>query len=173
MNPSEQEIDRLTTPRHDEDAPTALVKAVGDFAPVWFRWLRGRLALGETTWSQIRALGVLAEDGSSTMSDLAEALDVTPRSVTTLVDALESAGHVRRTEVPADRRVKRIVLTRTGEEYCTALLPRSLEEIGGAFNVLDDKDQAHLLRILRILTRELPDLTASTPHDAPFHEEIE
>ncbi|MGW3247076.1 MarR family winged helix-turn-helix transcriptional regulator [Streptomyces sp. NPDC001070] len=48
------------------------------------------------------------------MADLAERLDVVPRAVTSLTDALEERGMVRRVPDPANRRVVRIELTEEG-----------------------------------------------------------
>ncbi|MFE2428782.1 MarR family winged helix-turn-helix transcriptional regulator [Streptomyces sp. NPDC059373] len=48
------------------------------------------------------------------MADLAQRLDVVPRAVTTLVDALEAHTLVRRVPDPASRRVVRIELTDDG-----------------------------------------------------------
>jgi DNA-binding MarR family transcriptional regulator len=48
------------------------------------------------------------------MADLAQRLDVVPRAVTTLVDALEAHALVRRVPDPASRRVVRIELTDGG-----------------------------------------------------------
>jgi DNA-binding MarR family transcriptional regulator len=48
------------------------------------------------------------------MADLAQRLDVVPRAVTTLVDALEAHALVRRVPDPASRRVVRIELTDDG-----------------------------------------------------------
>ncbi|WP_030988126.1 MarR family winged helix-turn-helix transcriptional regulator [Streptomyces sp. NRRL S-1813] len=55
------------------------------------------------------------------MADLAERLEVVPRAVTTLVDALEAHGAVRRVPDPANRRVVRIELTGTGRSTLRAL----------------------------------------------------
>ncbi|KNB53819.1 MarR family winged helix-turn-helix transcriptional regulator [Streptomyces caatingaensis] len=55
------------------------------------------------------------------MADLAERLEVVPRAVTTLVDALEANGAVRRVPDPANRRVIRIELTDRGREILRAL----------------------------------------------------
>ncbi|MFI9045444.1 MarR family winged helix-turn-helix transcriptional regulator [Streptomyces sp. NPDC053427] len=55
------------------------------------------------------------------MADLAERLEVVPRAVTTLVDALEANGAVRRVPDPANRRVIRIELTDTGRSTLRAL----------------------------------------------------
>src|SRR5438034_10916918 len=55
------------------------------------------------------------------MADLAERLEVVPRAVTTLVDALEAQDAVRRVPDPANRRVVRIELTDTGRSTLRAL----------------------------------------------------
>ncbi|MGW7416742.1 MarR family winged helix-turn-helix transcriptional regulator [Streptomyces sp. NPDC054863] len=71
------------------------------------------------TPGQARLLRVVSRlsssDGSSPrMTDLARSLEVVPRAVTTLVDALEEQGRVRRVPDPANRRVIRIELTEAG-----------------------------------------------------------
>ncbi|MCH0562446.1 MULTISPECIES: MarR family winged helix-turn-helix transcriptional regulator [unclassified Streptomyces] len=67
------------------------------------------------TPAQSRLLRTLAHYGEPPrMIDLAERLEVVPRAVTTLVDALEMNGKVRRVPDPANRRVIRIELTDDG-----------------------------------------------------------
>lgn len=71
------------------------------------------------TPAQFRLLRTVAHyDGPPRMADLAQRLDVVPRAVTSLVDALEASGRVRRT------------LTRTaagwsGSSSPTRAVPRS------------------------------------------------
>ncbi|MFE1172326.1 MarR family winged helix-turn-helix transcriptional regulator [Streptomyces sp. NPDC058773] len=60
-------------------------------------------------------------DAPPRMADLAERLEVVPRAVTTLVDALEAHDAVRRVPDPANRRVIRIELTDTGRATLRAL----------------------------------------------------
>lgn len=55
------------------------------------------------------------------MADLAERLEVVPRAVTSLVDALEESGSVRRVPDPTNRRVVRIELTDNGRATLRAL----------------------------------------------------
>ncbi|MGW2861094.1 MarR family winged helix-turn-helix transcriptional regulator [Streptomyces sp. NPDC001205] len=55
------------------------------------------------------------------MADLAARLEVVPRAVTTLVDALEESGDVRRVPDPTNRRVIRIELTDEGRATLRAL----------------------------------------------------
>ncbi|MFH8369922.1 MarR family transcriptional regulator [Streptomyces sp. NPDC018031] len=70
----------------------------------------------------LRTVAHLDGDGRPPrMADLAQRLEVVPRAVTTLVDALEQHGSVRREPDPANRRVIRIELTDTGRETLRAL----------------------------------------------------
>jgi DNA-binding MarR family transcriptional regulator len=78
------------------------------------------------TPGQARLLRVLARltphDGPAPrMADLAHGLEVVPRAVTTLVDALEEQGRVRRAPDPANRRVVRIELTDDGRTTLRAV----------------------------------------------------
>ncbi|MFC7220646.1 MarR family winged helix-turn-helix transcriptional regulator [Streptomyces polyrhachis] len=63
----------------------------------------------------LRTVGAHAQRGSAPrMADLARQLEVVPRAVTSLVDALEERGAVRRAQDPANRRVVLIELTDDG-----------------------------------------------------------
>ncbi|MBB5118860.1 MarR family transcriptional regulator [Streptomyces eurocidicus] len=67
------------------------------------------------TPAQSRLLRTVAQyDEPPRMADLAQRLEVVPRAVTTLVDALEANGSVRRAPDPTNRRVIRIELTEEG-----------------------------------------------------------
>ncbi|MEU1377518.1 MarR family transcriptional regulator [Streptomyces triculaminicus] len=67
------------------------------------------------TPAQSRLLRTVAHyDTPPRMADLAERLEVVPRAVTTLVDALEANGAVRRVPDQSNRRVTRIELTDEG-----------------------------------------------------------
>lgn len=67
------------------------------------------------TPAQSRLLRTVAHsDTPPRMADLAQRLDVVPRAVTTLTDALETRDLVRRVPDPANRRVIRIELTAAG-----------------------------------------------------------
>ncbi|MFD7014241.1 MarR family winged helix-turn-helix transcriptional regulator [Streptomyces sp. NPDC059928] len=92
------------------------------------------------------------------MADLAARLEVVPRAVTTLVDALEESGDVRRVPDPASRRVIRIELTDSGratlralrsarrgaaEEILAPLSADQREVLGGLLNALVDGSAEH------------------------------
>ena len=61
-------------------------------------------------------LTTLECDGDRTMKQLAEALEVTPRRITVLVDALEEHGLVERYAHPTDGRSTIVAITEAGLE---------------------------------------------------------
>lgn len=63
----------------------------------------------------------LQQRGPSTQQCLAEALKVTPRAVTGLVDALADSGFVTREPHPRDRRATLVTFTKQGERAGRAL----------------------------------------------------
>ncbi|WP_055532755.1 MarR family winged helix-turn-helix transcriptional regulator [Streptomyces graminilatus] len=83
------------------------------------------------------------------MADLAERLEVVPRAVTTLVDALESGGKVRRVPDPDNRRVIRIELTDEGR--------KALSELRGARRAAAEEILAPLTDLERTVLGELLD----------------
>lgn len=66
------------------------------------------------TPSRAHLLWELQQRGPSTQRDLAEALGVSARNVTGLVDALVDTGFVERTPHPADRRATLVAFTLHG-----------------------------------------------------------
>jgi DNA-binding MarR family transcriptional regulator len=61
--------------------------------------------------TQLRVLTIIARNGHTNMSRLAEALDVVPSSASRLCDRLEATGLLRRVPDPRDRREVRLLLT--------------------------------------------------------------
>lgn len=68
------------------------------------------------TETRVHALWALAERGPSTQQDLSSALGVTPRSVSSLVDALVATGYAERRSHPTDRRAVLVELTAHASE---------------------------------------------------------
>lgn len=73
------------------------------------------------TASRAHALWLLGATGPTTHGELALALGVVPRSVTDLVDALQTQGLVTRERKPGDRRVSVVTLTTSGQEMVERL----------------------------------------------------
>ncbi|MEV1046395.1 MarR family transcriptional regulator [Streptomyces sp. NPDC049916] len=106
------------------------------------------------TPAQFRLLRTVAQyDAAPRMADLAQRLEVVPRAVTTLVDALEASGRVRRAPDPDSRRVVRVEITDEGratlrslrsarraaaEEILAPLTADQREVLGGLLSALVD-----------------------------------
>jgi DNA-binding MarR family transcriptional regulator len=69
---------------------------------------------GELTQTQIRALFKLDSAGESTAGDLAKAAELSPASVSAMLDHLERDGIVERSRSVSDRRVVVVSLTESG-----------------------------------------------------------
>jgi len=94
-------------------------------------------------------LMLLKESGQSTPSELAEALGVTPGTITGLLAGLERSGLIRREEHPIDRRKATITLapgTRAFFEQVLAERFRHIEEILSAFTP-QEREQLRALLI--------------------------
>jgi DNA-binding MarR family transcriptional regulator len=81
------------------------------------------------TVSRTTLLWALRRTGPSPQHNLADALGVTARTITGLVDGLAAAGLVTREPHPADRRATLVTLTGAGTEIVETL-EREQEELG-------------------------------------------
>jgi DNA-binding MarR family transcriptional regulator len=79
------------------------------------------LARRGLTGSRAHIVWALHRRGPSTQQTLAGALEVTPRAITGLVDALTESGFVTREPHPSDRRAALVTFTPRGERAARAL----------------------------------------------------
>ncbi len=101
------------------------------------------------TIGQIHCLRLIARLGMPTMSELSEALQLQPSTVTGLVDALIEHGLAERRDDPEDRRIVRVALTaegKRGREQHRRMMRRRL------MKVLGDIDDQGLHKIHDALT---------------------
>ncbi len=114
-----------------------------------------RLAPLGLTPAQERALRMITRSGEPLrMTELAGHLGIVPRSVTTVIDALEQAGLVRREVDPQNRRAIRLHLTgrglavrddlrearrRAAEDLFAPLPPADREALAGLLGRLDQQ----------------------------------
>jgi DNA-binding MarR family transcriptional regulator len=112
-----------------------------------------RLAPLGLTPAQERALRIITRsEEPPRMTELADHLGIVPRSVTTVVDALEEAGLVRREVDPQNRRAIRLHLTdrgmavrnemrearrRAAEDLFAPLPPEDRKALGDLLSLLD------------------------------------
>ena len=86
------------------------------------------LAPWDITPAQLRALRALKRHGTMRLSELSDHLHIAPRSVTEVVDALESRGLVRRQADLGDRRATLVELTEPGVNTLEAIRAASGSE---------------------------------------------
>jgi DNA-binding MarR family transcriptional regulator len=104
------------------------------------------------TYAQARVLRLVAVDGRPLrMADLAAQLDVVPRSVTTMVDALEAGGFVARHADPADRRSVLVALSDHGRHLLDRLEAARRDSAEQVFGGLDPDQRHRLLELLGVL----------------------
>jgi DNA-binding MarR family transcriptional regulator len=113
----------------------------------------GLAPLGLTP-AQARALRMIvrSEDAEPLrMTELAERLGIVPRSVTTVVDALEEAGLVRREVDPRNRRAILLRLTDRGAAVRDDLREARRRAAENLFAPLSAEDRAALAGLLKLL----------------------
>lgn len=100
----------------------------------------------------------LSRLGPCRSTDIADALNFAPRTVTEALDGLERDRLVERKPDPADRRAKIVSITETGRQVLEAAeMPRKqlLEEI---FSALDDNQLDQLQSIVSSLVAKVDDI---------------
>jgi DNA-binding MarR family transcriptional regulator len=160
----------MSTPSSDEGSPTesarspgasdslagpdspavALAVQTGAFTDAFGRWASRRATEAGASVPRLRLLYTVLCHGPQKMADLADALTVTPRNVTALVDGLEGEGLVRRVPHSTDRRVTLVELT-CNRELVAAQFETYQGSIERLFDVLTVEDQRTLLRLLETL----------------------
>jgi DNA-binding MarR family transcriptional regulator len=99
------------------------------------------------------------EDADQSMREVSEILQVSPRTVTDMIDSLEGRGLVARLPHPADRRITLLHLTEDGQRHLETAKALADQSHGGAISGLSEQDQRTLRRLL--------DQVAPAVHAAP------
>ncbi len=141
--------------------------AFAAFGPAYMKWLHAGAQPGGVTFARLKLLNVLLHAGPQIMSGLRDALGITARSVTALVDALEAEGLVRRVAHPRDRRATIIELTEAGRSAVAEQFEAHVQRAESLFGVLGENDQRTLLRLLRTLSDELGEVGGCSPAFPP------
>jgi DNA-binding MarR family transcriptional regulator len=113
-----------------------------------------REGLGESvTHGQFRVLRTLDRaERALRLSELAAQLGIVPRSATSVVDDLESAGLVARHPDPNDRRATLVSLTPAGTQILTTLRHNRREAMATLITRLTPTEQSTLIHLLQCLT---------------------
>jgi DNA-binding MarR family transcriptional regulator len=155
-HPSDMPIDKL--PRF---ALSAFAFAVtGQISKLFPRWVNQHI---EGDWGVrgpgLHFIGLISRVGQMTMSEAAEALQLTPSGVTRIVKQLEQEGLVSRTENSDDRRQSYVTLTPSAKKKAKTLLPMHDALIASATSSLTDDELRTYLKVALKLSAALGDET--------------
>ena len=140
----------------------ALAVAASSFVGAFDHWASRKAVEAGASIPRLRLLYQVHCHGPQKMADLADALAVTPRNVTALVDGLEAEGMVRRVAHSTDRRVTLVELT-CNSDRVAAQFGTYQASIAGLFAAMSDDERATLLRLLEALhDRMHADVASST-----------
>lgn len=123
-----------------------------------FRAVNDEMSGSGLSMARTKVLRRLREQGPTRQSVLAADFELSPHSITDIVDALERLGMAERRPDPADRRAKLVVITGTGQaslDVANATRERLLTHIFGALSEADRETFARLLTSLDEAAREL------------------
>lgn len=137
-----------------ESTVAALAVQTGVFVDAFGRWAGRKATEAGASVPRLRLLYAIFCHGPQKMADLADALAVTPRNVTALVDGLEGEGLVRRAPHSTDRRITLVELTCSPDRVATQFesYQGSIERL---FDELTPEDRQTLLRVLRSLEAKM------------------
>jgi DNA-binding MarR family transcriptional regulator len=130
-------------------SPQELAALVAEFGKAYTRKIFTEMGRAGTTPARARLLMTLQCHGASKMADLSAHLDVTPRSVTKLVDGLEAEGLLVREAHPDDRRITMIRITPNGMHVCKESALANHAAVAALYEKLPESDRKQLARILK------------------------
>jgi DNA-binding MarR family transcriptional regulator len=131
-----------------DDARTAALDRLLEVTVLLGRDMTASLAASGLTVARATLLWQLRAAGPSTQRALADALGVSARNVTGLVDGLAAAGLVTREPHPADRRATLVTPTARGEELLDEFGRGQAELAGQLFGGLPGERLAGLVSAL-------------------------
>lgn len=110
-----------------------------------------RTGLGD---SDFRVLEALLHKGPLPVNTIGPKVWLTPGSISVAVDRLVRKGLAVRKEQPADRRVRRVELTRKGRALITATFRKHAAAMESVVDILSKKERTTLLRLLKKLGKD-------------------
>ncbi|WP_416731007.1 MarR family winged helix-turn-helix transcriptional regulator [Fictibacillus sp. JL2B1089] len=90
---------------------------------------------------QIETMIYLLENHTQTITELAEKIDTTPASTSTIIDRLAKKEMVERQYTESDRRKVYVSLTETGSQEINRLLTKKNEIISSSLSPLTSKEK--------------------------------
>lgn len=119
------------------------------------------------TMQQLKVLLLLHVDGSLMSHELADALKISPASVTGLVDRLEDRGLVHRVADPTDRRARHVHPTAEGSQLVDTLMAEGAGHRVALLSRLDDESVRAIATAFAALRRAAEQVYGDDASRAP------
>ena len=113
------------------------------------------------TSSRVAVLWILQTNGSSTQREIANALDVSGKNVSMLVDALEKHDYVQREPHPDDRRAVLVTLSDSARELMSTMQREHAELAATLVASVAPEDLASLERGIGAIVTRLTELVSA------------
>jgi DNA-binding MarR family transcriptional regulator len=97
----------------------------------------------------------LGDEGGLSQAQLSSMMLVNRANITSLVDRMEKAGLVERTDSPTDRRYNIVRLTAKGRKLIDEVEPLYAREVKKVISALKDSDQKKLITMLERIRANL------------------
>jgi DNA-binding MarR family transcriptional regulator len=142
--------------RPAENAIRELVRTFGLVEKVMHPYF-ARFGISGSQWGVLRNLYRAEDEGLAglRLTDLGERLLIRPASVTGVVDRLERAELVARSDSPTDLRAKHVRLTPAGRQLVERILTGHSAQMDIVLGGLSDTERADLQRLLARLGQHL------------------
>ena len=115
-----------------------------------------RSQLGPLSLARYELMHAVFHDGPQPMNRVAAHLQVSPRSVTDLVDGLEAEGYIQRAAHPTDRRKTMLTLTDRGLQALQLARRDRLADAAAFFATLEPEERSTLGQLLDKITAHGP-----------------
>ena len=116
-----------------------------------FQWMHDRLDALGLYHGQPSVLNALWAQEGMTQSELSEALNRSPSTITKMVQRMEKAGFVDRRDDPKDERISRVYLTESGLNVRSAVEEIWHSFAAQAFEAFTEQELAHFHELLQRL----------------------
>ncbi len=103
--------------------------------------------------SHLEIMQYIKEHGNPTMKDIAGYLQITPPSVTTIVDAMEQSKLVKRVAIASDRRSLRVSLTPKAQKLAAVLQQKKSKLLTQLLKKLSAEQKQQLSSIISTLVK--------------------
>jgi DNA-binding MarR family transcriptional regulator len=113
------------------------------------------------TPARVHLLWELQHSGPASQHHLAARLEVSPRNITGLVDALEASGYVTRSPHPTDRRSTIVSLAASAQRMMHRMQQQHAELTAGLLRAVDPADRPALERGIDAIADRLRELIAA------------